>query len=135
MPTPFALTVPPETVATLALEVVQVTLLSVAFEGLTVAVRVSLSPFESERVVLFKTILVIATGLLCGFSLLPPLSFSESSSVSDSSPIPLPHSLSGSVSLSEGVVPVLLSGVSVDPAREARSRANHHQIRTTRARM
>ena len=54
VPTLIALTTPFSTVATEASEVVQVTVLSVALLGLTVAVRVSLLPFSRISSVLFS---------------------------------------------------------------------------------
>ena len=54
VPTFFAVTTPLETVATVWSDVVQVTVLSVASLGLTVAVRVTVSPALSDALVLFK---------------------------------------------------------------------------------
>ena len=48
-PTLSAVTLPSETVATLTLEVVHVTVLSVALDGLTVAVSVSVPPISNVR--------------------------------------------------------------------------------------
>ena len=48
-PTPTAVTVPLSTVATEGFELDQVTVLSVAFEGLTVAVRLAVPPLAMER--------------------------------------------------------------------------------------
>ena len=56
MPTFFAVTTPSSTVATVASEVVQVTVLSVASSGLTVAVRVTVSPAFKEALVLSSVI-------------------------------------------------------------------------------
>ena len=61
VPTPFAVTVPLDTVATEVLELLHVTVLSVAFVGATVAVRVSEVPFTRLKVVLFKVTPVTAT--------------------------------------------------------------------------
>ena len=54
VPTCFAATTPFEMVATVWSEVVQVTVLSVASSGFTVAVRVTDSPALSEAAVLFS---------------------------------------------------------------------------------
>jgi hypothetical protein len=61
-PAAFALTAPLVATATLpALLVVQVTLLLVAFEGLTVAARVSLPPTVIDKLVLFRLTPVTGT--------------------------------------------------------------------------
>lgn len=60
VPGPTAVTLPPETVATEALEVVQATVLSVALDGLTVAVRVEEPPALRARDVGLRVILVVA---------------------------------------------------------------------------
>ena len=52
VPTPFAVTTPCETVATLPSEVSHVTVLSVAFEGVTVTTSVPVAPTGRERVLL-----------------------------------------------------------------------------------
>ena len=54
VPTFFAVTTPFETVAIVWSEDDQVTVLSVASSGLTVAVRVTVSPALSDAVVLFR---------------------------------------------------------------------------------
>jgi hypothetical protein len=54
VPADLAVTVPPDTVATSELLVVQLTFLFVASPGLTVAVRVSVPPAARERLVLFR---------------------------------------------------------------------------------
>ena len=51
LPTFFAMTMPLSTVATESSEVLQVTVLSVASSGLTVAVRVTVSPTLREALV------------------------------------------------------------------------------------
>ena len=60
LPTALPVTTPPETVATSVLEEVQVTVLSVASEGETVAVRVSVAPTPRPRVLLFRVMPVTA---------------------------------------------------------------------------
>ena len=64
-PTPTAVTVPLLTVATEAFELAQVTVLSVAFEGFTVAVRLAVPSTASVSVVWFSVTSVTAT--TCGF--------------------------------------------------------------------
>ena len=54
VPAPIAVTVPFKTVATLSLDVVQVTVLSVVSSGATVAVKVSLLPLMRERLFLLR---------------------------------------------------------------------------------
>ena len=64
VPGPTAVTLPPETVATEAFEVVQVTVLLVAFDGLTVAVSVEEPPMLRAKDVWFREIPVVATDVL-----------------------------------------------------------------------
>ena len=61
VPTAIALTVPLSTVATEELELDQVTVLSVALWGPTVAVSVVVPPFAMERVVWLKETAVTST--------------------------------------------------------------------------
>ncbi len=58
VPTLFAVTTPLETVATVELFVFQVTVLSVASLGFTVAVRVTVSPAFREALVLLRLMFV-----------------------------------------------------------------------------
>ena len=73
-PTFLAVTTPLFTVATVASEVVQVTVLSVASLGLTVAVSVTVSPAFKEAEVLFKVMLVtgVATTVIVQVAVLSP---------------------------------------------------------------
>lgn len=64
VPPPTAVTLPPETVATEALDVVQVTDLSVAFDGETVAVSVVEPSMLRARDVWLREIPVVATDVL-----------------------------------------------------------------------
>ena len=64
VPAPTAVTLPPETVATEALLVVHVTVLSVALDGETVAVRVEEPPTLRVMVDLFRVTSVVATVVL-----------------------------------------------------------------------
>ena len=77
-PTFLAVTTPLLTVATVASEVLQVTVLSVASSGLTVAVRVTVSPAFRDALVLFNVMLVTGTYLALTFTrhvaILPPSS-------------------------------------------------------------
>ena len=61
VPAPFAVTTPPYTVATLPFEVDQTTVLSVAFDGFTVAIRVRFSPTSIDAEVVFSEIPVTGT--------------------------------------------------------------------------
>ena len=63
VPNFLAVTTPLETVATVASDVVQVTVLSVASLGLTVAVRVTVSPTFREADVLLRVTLVTGVGI------------------------------------------------------------------------
>ena len=63
VPNFLAVTTPLETVATVASEVVQVTVLSVASSGPTVAVRVTVSPTFREAQVLLRVTLVTGVGI------------------------------------------------------------------------
>lgn len=64
VPGPTAVTLPPETVATEAFEVVQVTVLLVAFDGLTVAVSVEEPPALRVSAVWLRVMPVVATVVL-----------------------------------------------------------------------
>jgi hypothetical protein len=64
LPAETALTVPPDTVATDVLPLLHVTLLFVALEGVTVAVKVSEEPTVRDSVLLFRDTPVTATVLL-----------------------------------------------------------------------
>ena len=74
VPTFFAVTTPFETVATVSSEELQVTVLSVASDGFTVAVRVTVSPALSEAVVLFRVTEVtsVATTVIVHIAVLLP---------------------------------------------------------------
>ena len=61
VPAPFAVTTPPYTVATLPFEVDHTTVLSVAFDGFTVAIRVRFSPTSIDAEVVFSEIPVTGT--------------------------------------------------------------------------
>ncbi len=69
VPAATAVTLPPDTVATLLLLVVHVTVLFAALDGVIVAVSMSVLPFTNERVPLFKEMPVTATnfGMLSVF--------------------------------------------------------------------
>ena len=64
VPSAFAVTVPPSTVAISGLSLVHVTVLSVALSGFTVAVRVAVFPAFSSRVVWFSS--TLCTGTVAG---------------------------------------------------------------------
>ena len=64
VPAPTAVTFPPETVATDGLDVVQVTVLLVALDGVTVAVSVDEPPALRVRVVELRVMPVVATVVL-----------------------------------------------------------------------
>ena len=74
VPTFLAVTTPFETVATVWSDVVQVTVLSVASDGFTVAVRVTVSPALSEAAVLFSVTEVtsVATTVIWHVAVLSP---------------------------------------------------------------
>ena len=61
VPAPFAVTTPPYTVATLPFEVDHTTVLSVAFDGFTVAIRVRSSPTSIDAEVVFSETPVTGT--------------------------------------------------------------------------
>jgi hypothetical protein len=71
LPAETALTVPPDTLATVLLLLLHDTFLFVALEGETVALRVSLAPTVNERLVLLRLTPVTATVLL------PPVTVTE----------------------------------------------------------
>ena len=64
VPPPTAVTFPPETVATEALEVVQVTVLLVALDGVIVAVSVDAPPILRARNVWLREMPVVVTDAL-----------------------------------------------------------------------